>query len=146
MNPLLNALVNDCFAEALKEAQALDARIERALANPKDQKDNVLSLPLLGIPFSIKESIATRGQPCSAGLVSRKDVRMEEDAPSVARLREAGAIVFGVTNVPEFLLWWDTNNRLYGRTNNPYDLSRIAGGSSGGEASLISGTFLLFFF
>lgn len=104
VNPLVNALVNDCFTQAVADAQALDERIERALQDPSTS-DNVLSLPLLGIPFSIKESIAVKGQPCSAGLYSRKDIRMEEDAPAVKRLRDAGAIIVGVTNVPEFLLW-----------------------------------------
>lgn len=90
----------------MKEAAALDARIQAALANPSKTKDNVLSLPLLGIPFTIKECISVQGQPCSAGLYSRRDIRMEEDAPAVTMLREAGAIILGVTNVPEFLLWY----------------------------------------
>ena len=95
VNPLLNALVSDCFDQAIKDAKALDERIERALNNPST-KDTVLSLPLLGIPFSIKESIAVKDQPCSAGLYSRKDIRMTDDAPSVKRLRDAGAIILGL--------------------------------------------------
>ena len=95
VNPQLNALVSDCFSQAIDEAKALDERIERALQDPST-KDNVLSLPLLGIPMSIKESIAVKGQPCSAGLYSRKDIRMDEDAPAVKSLRDAGAIILGL--------------------------------------------------
>ena len=62
----------------------------------------------------------------------------ERDAPLVARLRQAGAIILGVTNAPELLMAWETDNLLYGRTNNPWDLSRTPGGSSGGEAAAIA--------
>lgn len=95
VNPILNALVSDCFEEALAEARSLDQRIEEALRNPQSA-DDVLDLPLLGIPISIKESIAVKNQPCSAGLYSRKDIRMEGDAPAVKNLRDSGAIVIGM--------------------------------------------------
>lgn len=97
-------------------------------------------MPLLGIPISVKESIAVSGQiGLTGGLYSRRDFLVEEDASAVRHLKEAGAIIIGVTNVPEFLLWYDTNNHIFGRSRNPYDLTRISGGSSGGEGSLISG-------
>lgn len=69
-------------------------------------------------------------------LFTSQGVKASEDAPVVSNLKAAGAICLGTTNVPELTYWWDTSNKLYGRTNNPYDLSRIPGGSSGGNASL----------
>lgn len=69
----------------------------------------------------------------SAGLVCRKHIRAESDAVAIARLRQAGAIPIGLTNVSELCMWWESSNNVHGRTNNPYDTSRIVGGSSGGE-------------
>jgi fatty acid amide hydrolase 2 len=76
--------------------------------------------------------------PNSSGLWSRRDVVSTRDAPAVARLRAAGAIPLGVTNVPELCMWLETDNRVYGRTKNPYDRRRIAGGSSGGEGAIVA--------
>jgi len=78
------------------------------------------------------------GMPFEAGSKLRSGVRGKEDAVLVSRLRKAGAIVLGVTNTPELLMAWESDNLLYGRTNNPWDLSRTAGGSSGGEAAAIA--------
>ena len=80
----------------------------------------------------------------AAGSLSRKGFKGKEDAPAVKKLRESGGIPIGMSNVPEMLLWWDANNLLFGRTNNPHDLSRVAGGSSGGEAALLSTASSLF--
>ena len=97
-------------------------------------------LPLLhGVPCTIKESFSVTGMPWSAGLVSRRDVRAGSDAVTVQRLRAAGAIVLGVTNTSELCMWMESNNRVYGRTNNPWDLSRTCGGSSGGGAAVAAG-------
>merc|ERR1719383_18839 len=71
-------------------------------------------------------------------MVSLKDRMATEDAPVVQRLKESGAIALGVTTVPELCMWWETKNFVYGRTKNAYDSRRIVGGSSGGEACLIS--------
>ena len=73
-----------------------------------------------------------------AGTKLRAGIVAEQDAPLVARLRQAGAIILGVTNAPELLMAWETDNLLYGRTNNPWDLARTPGGSSGGEAAAIA--------
>src|SRR6202022_2274107 len=89
--------------------------------------------PLLGVPFTVKEAIAVQGMPSSAGLVARRDPRSEESAPTVERLVRAGAIPLGVTNTSELTLWIESENRVYGRTNNPYDDARTAGGAAGGE-------------
>ena len=94
--------------------------------------------PLHGVPISIKSSIDVAGLPCECGSVLRKGNVPSEDAPLVSRLRAAGAIILGNTNVPEFLMAYETDNLLYGRTNNPWDLSRTPGGSSGGEAAAIA--------
>ena len=84
--------------------------------------------PLLGVPVSIKSSIAVAGLPFETGSRFRAGVRGEADAPLVARLRAAGAIVLGVTNVAEQLMAWETDNALYGRTNSPWALDRTPGG------------------
>src|SRR5260370_7674701 len=94
--------------------------------------------PLHGVPVSIKSSINVAGLRCEAGTRLRAGFVATEDAPLVARLRCAGAIVLGVTNTPELLMAWETDNLLYGRTNNPWDLARTPGGSSGGEAAAIA--------
>ena len=94
--------------------------------------------PLHGVPISIKSSIDVAGMRCEAGSKLRAGHIAETDAPLVQRLGKAGAIVLGVTNTPELLMAWETDNLLYGRTNNPWDLARTAGGSSGGEAAAIA--------
>jgi Asp-tRNA(Asn)/Glu-tRNA(Gln) amidotransferase A subunit family amidase len=94
--------------------------------------------PLHGIPISIKSSIDVAGLHCEAGTRLRAGNTAVSDAPLVSRLRAAGAIVLGVTNTPELLMAWETDNLLYGRTNNPWDLTRTAGGSSGGESAAIA--------
>src|SRR5213076_1217415 len=93
---------------------------------------------LHGVPISTKSSIDVAGMRCEAGTVLREGHVAKKDAPLVERLKQAGAIVLGVTNTPELLMAWETDNLLYGRTNNPWNLSRTAGGSSGGEAAVIA--------
>jgi fatty acid amide hydrolase 2 len=128
--PSINAIVADRYAQAREEASSADRAV--AAAGAEDRLP-----PLLGVPFTVKESIAVRGMPNAAGLIARRDVRSERSAPSVERLTEAGAIPIGVTNTSELTLWIESANRLYGRTNNPYDTSRTAGGSSGGEGAAV---------
>jgi Asp-tRNA(Asn)/Glu-tRNA(Gln) amidotransferase A subunit family amidase len=94
--------------------------------------------PLHGVPVTIKASIDVAGWPCPAGSVLRKGYVSWHDAPLVARLKAAGAIVLGNTNTPEFLMAYESDNLLKGKTSNPWDLSRTAGGSSGGEAAAIA--------
>lgn len=130
VNPRINAVVARRYDEARREADAADARI--AAAGPAESLP-----PYLGVPCTIKEQFALTGMPNSSGLVARRDVVASEDATTVARLRAAGAIPLGVTNVSELCMWYESNNRVYGRTNNPYDASRIVGGSSGGEGAII---------
>jgi Asp-tRNA(Asn)/Glu-tRNA(Gln) amidotransferase A subunit family amidase len=94
--------------------------------------------PLHGVPISIKSSIEVMGMKCEAGSKLRAGFVAATDAPLVSRLRNAGATILGMTNTPELLMAWETDNLLYGCTHNPWDLSRTAGGSSGGEAAAIA--------
>ena len=111
MNGALNAVVHVDPETTLAEAD--DA--ERALAAGERR-------PLLGLPVSIKDSIAVRGRPCRSGSYAREHHVPEEDATTVARLREAGAVFLCKTNVPEYTWSTETDNAIFGRTNNPYDL------------------------
>jgi fatty acid amide hydrolase 2 len=126
----VNAVAADRFEAALGEADAAD----RLRAGPGDPETLP---PLLGVPFTVKESIAVAGMPNAAGVLARAEYRAGADAPTVARLRAAGAIPVAVTNTSELTLWIESDNRLYGRTANPYDRSRTAGGSSGGEGAAV---------
>ncbi len=129
VNPTLNAVVADRYEEALREADAADV----ALAT---QEAGQLG-PLHGVPCTVKECFALAGMPQTSGLVARVGLRPDTDATVVQRLRAAGAIPIGVTNVSELCMWMESSNRVYGRTNNPYDPTRIVGGSSGGEGAII---------
>jgi Asp-tRNA(Asn)/Glu-tRNA(Gln) amidotransferase A subunit family amidase len=130
VQPRINALAADRFDAALADADAADARIAEA-PDPSGLP------PLLGVPCTIKESIKLKGMPNCAGLLSRREHRAEETAPTAARLLEAGAIPMGVTNTSELTMWIESNNFVYGRTNNAYDPGRVAGGSSGGEGAAV---------
>src|SRR5580704_1250775 len=131
LNPKLNAFV------AVDSQRARDRAVLAEAALRSSAKSKSVG-PLHGIPISIKSSIDVAGLPCECGSVLRKGYVPSEDAPLVKRLCAAGAIVLGNTNVPEFLMAYETDNLLYGRTNNPWDLSRTPGGSSGGEAAAIA--------
>jgi Asp-tRNA(Asn)/Glu-tRNA(Gln) amidotransferase A subunit family amidase len=125
LNPQLNAVVDFDPDDIRREAQALDnTTTERSL--------------LHGLPLTIKSSISVGGRLCETGSLFNKGRRPTKDAETVRRLREAGALILGTTNCPEFLMAYETDNRIYGRTSNPWDLTRTAGGSSGGEAAAIA--------
>ena len=128
LNLKINAFVEMDADRAMRQARAK----ESALMRGEDLGT------LQGLPISIKSSIEVAGMRCEAGTKLRAARVAENDAPLVQRLRSAGGIVLGTTNTPEFLMAWETDNLLYGRTNNPWDLSRTAGGSSGGEAAAIA--------
>jgi Asp-tRNA(Asn)/Glu-tRNA(Gln) amidotransferase A subunit family amidase len=130
-NPQLNAFVHMAFDQARAEARGAN-RARRP------RRTNGIAGALHGVPITIKSSIDVAGFPCECGSRIRAGNRPAGDAPLVARLRAAGAIVLGNTNVPEFLMAYETDNLLYGRTNNPWDFGRTPGGSSGGEAAAIA--------
>lgn len=131
LNPKLNAFVHTDFDRARDAAKAADQAVQRG-AKAQDLG------PLHGVPISIKSSIDVAGFPCECGTKLRVSSVAATDAPLVARLRAGGAIILGNTNVPEFLMAWETDNLLYGRTNSPWDLERTPGGSSGGESAAIA--------
>lgn len=124
-NPSLRALV-DFSPDRIREQAA---RLESARA-PRG--------PLFGLPVTVKSSISVAGYRCETGSLLRNGHRPERDATAVDRLKRAGAMVLGTTNCPEFLMAYETDNLIYGRTANPWDLERTAGGSSGGESAAIA--------
>lgn len=129
VNPTINAVVKDRFDQALREADAADAA--RAETHPDD-------LPVFhGVPFTAKEALEAEGMPYTSGLWARRDVVAQRDGTAVARLKRAGGILLGVTNVSELCMWMESNNKVWGRTKNPYDPARTAGGSSGGEGAIV---------
>ena len=131
INPGLNALVKDRFEDARAEANAADKRLQAA------DPDDVLP-PLLGVPCTIKEFLQTKKMPHTGGISWMADRVADKDATVTARLRAAGAIILGVTNIPEGGLWMETYNHIYGRTLNPWNSKHTSGGSSGGEGALIA--------
>src|SRR6266853_5462138 len=128
LNPRLNA-----FVQVDAEAARRQARVAEEAAGNGEKLG-----PLHGVPLSIKSSIEVAGLRCESGSKLRAGMVAAQDAPLVSRLRQAGAIILGVTNTPELLMAWETDNLLYGRTNSPWDVSRTPGGSSGGEAAAIA--------
>ncbi|HIA01249.1 MAG TPA: amidase, partial [Myxococcales bacterium] len=114
---------------ARQEAKRADKQLS---ALPKDQIP-----PFYGVPCSIKECFQVAHMPQTSGVVARRSFRAPGDATAVARLRKAGAIILGLTNTSELCMWMESQNKVYGRTNNPYNVKRTAGGSSGGEGALI---------
>jgi amidase len=126
-NPLLNALVDFDPERVRAEARRLDAV-------PLAERSGALH----GLPMTVKSSIATAGYRCEIGSILHKGEVPRMDAEVVARLRAAGALILGTTNCPEFLMAYETDNLLHGRTSNPWDLDRTPGGSSGGESAAIA--------
>jgi len=128
LNPELNAFIQ------------VDA--DRARRSARDAEDAVMRGkqigPLHGVPISIKSSISVAGMHWESGSRLRAGCVGDQDARLVTRLKIAGAIILGVTNTPELLMAWETDNLLYGRTNSPWDLERTPGGSSGGESAAIA--------
>lgn len=100
--------------------------------------DEFASKPFLGVPFTTKDSTFVGGKLHTLGLLSRRTTVAKEDAECVRMAKKAGAIIVATTNIPEVNKWQETRNNLFGQTNNPYDVRRTVGGSSGGEAALIS--------
>ena len=128
VNLALNAIVLPRFEEALEEARAA----ERALMNGAELG------PLHGVPYTAKECIEVAGMPCCDASKIFEGAVSTQDAVVVESLREAGAILLGKTNIPEFASHYDSNNLVYGATLNPHDRSRSVGGSSGGEAAALA--------
>jgi amidase len=126
-NPRINVIVSEAFEDARRAA--LDADREREAGR---------NLPLTGLPVTIKDQIDVAGLPTTGGNPERAGHRAEADAPNVARLRSAGAIILGKTNVPASGDW-QASNPLFGTTNNPWNIERTSGGSTGGAAAVATG-------
>lgn len=128
INPALNSVVQVRAEEARAEAR----RADEALARGERVG------PLHGVPFTVKDTYDVAGMICTCGTKGRAAFVAQQDATAVARMRAAGGIVLGLTNLPELCMACESDNLVYGRTNNPYDLTRTPGGSSGGEAATIA--------
>jgi amidase len=124
-NPHLNAFTMVLAEQARESARRAD--------------QGLVTGPLHGIPVTVKDSFDVAGLPTRLGSFFAPETPASEDAAAVSRLRRAGAIILGKTNTPEFLASYETDNFITGRTNNPWDLERTPGGSSGGEAAAIAG-------
>jgi Asp-tRNA(Asn)/Glu-tRNA(Gln) amidotransferase A subunit family amidase len=128
LQPKLNAFVHLDAEGARRQARASESSVLRGAQLG----------PLHGVPLSVKSCIDVAGWPCPTGSLLRKEYVPKQDAPLVSRLKAAGAILLGNTNTPEFLMAYETDNLLTGKTSNPWNLAHSAGGSSGGEAAAIS--------
>ena len=127
----LNAVVVRDFERARAAARVADAALARGERRP-----------LLGLPMTVKESFNIAGLPTTWGAPSARDWMPQEDALTVSRLKRAGAVVLGKTNVPRQLTDWQSFNEIYGTTNNPWDVTRTPGGSSGGCAASLAAGFV----
>jgi amidase len=123
----INAICVRDFERGLAAARAADA----ALARGENK-------PLLGIPVTVKESYNIAGLPTTWGIPAQKDFTPAEDALSISRVKDAGGVILGKTNVPLGLGDWQSYNEIYGVTNNPFDLGRTPGGSSGGSSAALA--------
>ena len=117
----INAICVRDFERGLAAARAADAELARGVKKP-----------LLGLPMTVKESYNVAGLPTTWGIPAQKDFTPTEDALPIARVKDAGGVILGKTNVPLGLGDWQSYNEIYGTTNNPFDLGRTPGGSSGG--------------
>jgi amidase len=123
----INAVCVRDFRRALEAARAADTALARGDTRP-----------LLGIPLTVKESYNVAGLPTTWGIPAQKDFRPPEDALAISRVKDAGGVIVGKTNVPLGLGDWQSYNDIYGTTNNPYDLGRTPGGSSGGSSAALA--------
>lgn len=128
VNPDINAVILSTAEQALQQAEQADNDLAKGNSHG----------PLHGVPVTIKDCIDVQGLPSVAGSLGLKSNIAEETAPCADRLFKAGAILLGKTNQPEFGMAFESDNLVFGRTNNPYDLSKTPGGSSGGEAAIIA--------
>jgi amidase len=123
----INAICVRDFERGLADARAADAELARGVTKP-----------LLGIPMTVKESYNVAGLPTTWGIPAQKDFRATEDALPISRVKDAGGVILGKTNVPLGLGDWQSYNEIYGTTNNPFDLGRTPGGSSGGSSAALA--------
>ncbi|XP_055642333.1 fatty-acid amide hydrolase 2-B [Toxorhynchites rutilus septentrionalis] len=135
VNPILNAIVEDRFEQALDEARRIDREVAEGLKSAAEIAEET---PILGIPVTIKESLAVKGMSNTGGRKLKNKRIAQHDSPVVEQIKKNGGIILLVSNTPELCMCWETYNKCTGITKNPHNLQRTAGGSSGGEAALIS--------
>ena len=128
VNPQLNAVVIPLFDQARNQAVAADQAQRRG--EPLG--------PLHGVPITIKEQHRVKGTQTTLGATHQIGKVYHSEGPLVTMLRQAGAIILGKTNILQTLMGWESDNRVYGRTNNPWNLARSPGGSSGGEGAIVA--------
>lgn len=128
INPTINSVVEKRFQAAFEESKKLDRQLLQGKVTGR----------LMGVPISMKESFDVSGMQTTGGLLYRKGQIKQKDAEIVRKLKEEGAIILGKSNTPELCFCQETDNKLYGKTNNPRDLAKTVGGSSGGEAATIA--------
>lgn len=122
VNKYLNAVIEERFADAINDAKKADKIIvETSLTYV------IKNYPLLGVPFTIKESIAVKGMSQVGGSINRIGIKASEDAVVVQKLKSAGGIPLLVSSTPEYCFSWECMNLVSGRTKNPYDLGRTSG-------------------
>ncbi|CAF3520795.1 unnamed protein product [Rotaria sp. Silwood1] len=135
IQPYVNVYIDERFEQALNEARNIDEMLDNG--KPLSDQWSEERVPFLGVPFAIKESMQFPGFHNSTGIVARKNFISTETAASVENMLKSGAILLCNTNVSEGCMWFESRNSLYGTTNNPYDLTRIVGGSSGGAGCIV---------
>src|SRR5688500_16026599 len=128
VEPKIHSVAVPLYDQSRREAKAADIHRSKGERLP----------PLHGLPISVKECFYLAGTPSCIGLDLLKDELMSEDGALVRRLRRAGGIILAKTNIPQLMIWHECDHPVYGRTNNPWDLDRTPGGSTGGEAALIA--------
>ncbi|MGD8566372.1 MAG: amidase, partial [Candidatus Bathyarchaeota archaeon] len=128
MNPKLNAIVQLAADDVREQASEADASLAKGR----------IKGPLHGVPITVKDNIEVSKLYCTGGTKGRVSFIPKRDATVVSRMRDAGAIILGKTNMPELALAFETDNLIYGRTSNPHNLLCTPGGSSGGEAAIIA--------
>uniref|UniRef100_A0A0K0E5I0 Amidase domain-containing protein n=1 Tax=Strongyloides stercoralis TaxID=6248 RepID=A0A0K0E5I0_STRER len=139
VNSYINAIVMERYIDALEDAKKIDEFLSDIQPYTEEYDKIAEEKPLLGIPFTLKNSIKCEEFSPISGVVCRNNCNVKADilCKGIKRWKEAGGILIASTNVPELCMWVETNNKVWGRTNNPYDIRRSPGGSSGGEGAII---------
>lgn len=130
VNVHINAMVETRFEQAIEEAKQADEQLKKGEGNAQGK--------LFGVPISIKEAFHVKGMKTTSGLQHRVNLVEKEDSEVARRLKNEGAIILGKTNTPTLCFCQETDNKIYGKTNNPWKLTHTSGGSSGGEGALIA--------
>lgn len=130
VNVHINAMIETRFEQAIEEAKQADEQLKKGEGNSQRK--------LFGVPISIKEAFHVKGMKTTSGLQHRANLVEQEDSEVARRLKNEGAVILGKTNTPTLCFCQETDNKIYGKTSNPWKLTHTSGGSSGGEGALIA--------